>query len=137
MAPVPANKSRKREPTTRAPRILNKVSRKRSLVGRSASPFSDFNCRERNVPATIRIQVNPLAPGDTGVAIARAELLTFVATLHFAPRLRPVRRLLFARSPGIQGHAAGSRRGIPFHRTGACRKTLPDRAIANPFRRSQ
>src|SRR5207245_6641609 len=100
MAPLPANKSRKREPSTRAPRILNKVSRRRSLVGRSASPFSDFNCRERSVPATIRIQVNALAQGDTGAAIVETELLRYGASVDFASRILTVVKILSARAPG-------------------------------------
>src|SRR5271163_1194344 len=54
-APVPAKTSRKREPARDGAKILNSVSRKRSDVGRSASPLSDLSKRERYFPAIIRM----------------------------------------------------------------------------------
>ena len=54
-APVPAKTSRKREPLTRGPRTLKRVSRKRSLVGRRAVPLRDLRMRLRYLPATMRI----------------------------------------------------------------------------------
>src|SRR5215472_13612233 len=54
-APVPANRSTKKAPATRSPRMLKRVSRKRSLVGRSAMPLGLFKCRLRYFPAITRI----------------------------------------------------------------------------------
>src|SRR5215467_4629233 len=66
-APVPANRSRKRAPSTRGPRILNRVSRSMSLVGRMRSLLRGFNCRERNVPAMMRMAISS---ADAGQLIA-------------------------------------------------------------------
>src|ERR1700691_441615 len=54
-APVPANVSTNRAPSTDSPRISNNVSRSRSLVGRSASPFSVRSVRRRYFPPMTRI----------------------------------------------------------------------------------
>src|SRR5260370_40310203 len=54
-APVPAKASTKREPLTRSPRTLNRVSRSRSLVGRSARPLRLFKMRLRYFPAMTRM----------------------------------------------------------------------------------
>src|SRR5471030_2205978 len=54
-APEPAYKSTKREPTTRGPRMLKIVSRRRSLVGRVAVPLGACNSLDRNSPAITRI----------------------------------------------------------------------------------
>src|SRR5277367_217861 len=55
-APVPENTSTKREPPTAGPRMLKSVSRRRSLVGRSASPFRLFKMRLRYFPAIMRMR---------------------------------------------------------------------------------
>src|SRR5277367_4842336 len=55
-APVPENTSTKREPAMAGPRMLKSVSRRRSLVGRSASPFRLFKMRLRYFPAIMRMR---------------------------------------------------------------------------------
>src|SRR6266404_1890272 len=55
IAPVPAKRSAKRAPEILGAKTLNKVSRKRSLVGRSARPFKLFKMRLRCVPAMTRM----------------------------------------------------------------------------------
>src|SRR6267154_384258 len=55
IAPVPAKRSAKRAPEILGAKTLNKVSRKRSLVGRSARPFKLLRMRLRYVPAMTRM----------------------------------------------------------------------------------
>src|SRR6266852_1069819 len=75
IAPVPAKRSAKRAPEIFGANTLNKVSRKRSLVGRSARPFKLFRMRLRYVPAMTRIEISQClsryAPSDSGAAILR------------------------------------------------------------------
>src|SRR6516164_9472001 len=54
-APVPANTSKKLEPSTRSAITLKRVPRRRSLVGRSAIPLKLFSWRLRNFPAITRM----------------------------------------------------------------------------------
>jgi hypothetical protein len=56
-APLPANRSTTRAPTTaaRLPRALNTASRTRSVVGRVRAPGGATSVRPRAVPATTRI----------------------------------------------------------------------------------
>src|ERR1700722_10530772 len=65
-APEPANRSTKTAPCTSAPKILKSVSRRRSLDGRSAMPFSVCNLRLRYVPAITRMSLahrcQPITP---------------------------------------------------------------------------
>src|SRR6267378_6541441 len=55
IAPVPAKRSAKRAPEIFGANTLNNVSRKRSLVGRSARPFKLLRMRLRYVPAMTRM----------------------------------------------------------------------------------
>src|SRR5712664_1850009 len=55
IAPVPAKRSAKRAPEIFGANTLNRSSRKRSLVGRSARPFKLFRMRLRYVPAMTRM----------------------------------------------------------------------------------
>src|SRR6266850_1253620 len=55
IAPVPAKRSANRAPEIFGANTLNNVSRKRSLVGRSARPFKLFRMRLRCVPAMTRM----------------------------------------------------------------------------------
>src|SRR6266850_639751 len=57
IAPVPAKRSAKRAPEIFGANTLNKVSRKRSLVGRSARPFKLLRMRLRYIPAMTRMSV--------------------------------------------------------------------------------
>src|SRR6185437_8126838 len=64
-APEPAKRSIKIEPSTTGPRILNSVSRKRSLDGRSASPRRLWIFLLRYFPAITRMPLSePLSSDD-------------------------------------------------------------------------
>src|SRR5215472_11919365 len=71
-APVPAKMSRKCAPSTSGPRTLKSVSRKRSLVGRSAGPLRLFSKRLRYLPAITRMNV--LASADSGQLVTPLPL---------------------------------------------------------------
>src|SRR6266446_1608403 len=130
IAPVPANRSAKRAPEIFGANTLNRVSRKRSLVGRSARPFKLFRMRLRYVPAMTRIEISP----------ASADTRQVIAALPFCrQRAQDTLQRLFLR--GIvgqgKGFAAGQFKQLSVaQRIGDVKAEVAGLASAEEFARS-
>src|SRR6266446_7068971 len=140
IAPVPAKRSAKRAPEMFGANTLNKVSRKRSLVGRSARPFKLLRMRLRYVPAMTRIEISPClsryAPSDSGAAILPAACARYAAASLFARNRRPGQRLRGGPVQATLGRAQDWRCESRGRRTGECRRIRPVHEVAGEPRRS-
>src|SRR5579863_8051414 len=122
--------------------MLNSVSLKRSLVGRSICPFKLRSVLLRYFPAMI------LMTKTFGTAFIRRRQADSGAAIppEAAPgaagaraRLREVRRaraLRGGRVPANQNRESDWRCGSRVRHAGACRKIRRGRAISNPFPQS-
>src|SRR5262245_5676036 len=70
IAPTPAQPSRKVQPLTVSPRMLNKVSRSLSLVGLVPEDGPELKCLLLNCPAIMRISTLPHRNQPDGIHTA-------------------------------------------------------------------
>src|SRR6266567_8107476 len=110
-----------RAPSMDNPMTLKRVSRKRSLVGRSFNPRRFFKTRLRYFPAMTRMVSRP-ARDDNVSASAPGERLGSAAKAGPDLYLRPAGTPRGAPVPAAHGRAADSRRRSQGRRAGAFRR---------------
>src|SRR6266404_1477743 len=106
-APVPAKISRNREPEIFGARTLKRVSRRRSLVGRSALPLRLFRMRLRYLPAITRICLRDRTTKSRGKNLTQRTLRVEPIC---AGRHREYGEILLAsggKTAGLRGPACG------------------------------
>src|SRR5208282_4301900 len=107
-APVPANNSSTRAPTTRAPRLLKTACLTRSGVGRTASPLGTFKIRRAALPPVMRmilfgrVAVSATQIGERRHAVPPEKLFKNLGEelFHGLPRTF-VGLFVVSRAPGI------------------------------------